>query len=169
MAGRAGRQVLEHPSPLTRSKGLFPMPKAEQNATTSHGVRRDLLAGFASMLLLVPSEAGANKAAELDGELIAACAEFGRLEAAYDVACRAEDRAPDGPAKDALLDQLDVLGDEQLAVYAAICAAPARTPEGLRAKAQALACWFAKAGDGVPCNREDQLAWSLVRDVLGWV
>lgn len=160
------------------------MPKAEQNAITSRPVRapdpngapplaaaarRDLLGAFASMLLLVPSEAGANKAAELDGELIAACAEFGRLEDAYDVACRAEDRAPEGPEKDALLDQLDVLGDEQLAVYAAICVAPARTPEGLRAKAEALSCWFQRGSDDTPCNHGDQLAWSLVRDVLGWV
>ncbi len=144
------------------------MPKAEQNATTPHAARCDLFAGFASMLLLVPSEAGASKAAELDGELIAACAEFGRLEDAYDVTCRAEDRAPDGPEKDALLDQVDALGDEQLAVYAAICTTPARTPEGLRAKAHALACWFAKSGDGTPCNHGDQLAWSLVRDLLGW-
>lgn len=144
------------------------MPKAEQNAITPHAARRDLFAGFASMLLLIPAEAGASKAAELDGELIAACAEFTRLEDAYDVACRAEDRTPEGPEKEALLDRLDVLGDEQLAVYAAICDAPARTPEGLRAKAGAVACWFAKSGDGTPCNHADQLAWSLVRDVLGW-
>ena len=94
------------------------MPKTEQNAATPHGARRDLLAGFAFMLLLVPAGVGASEAAELDGELIAACAEFGRLEAAYDVACRAEDRAPEGPEKEAPLDQLDVLGDKQLAVYA---------------------------------------------------
>ena len=133
------------------------MPKAEQNATTSrtvrapdpngappipHARRRELLGSFASMLLLVLSEAGASKVVELDGELIAACAEFGRLDDAYAVACRAEDCAPDGPEKDALSDQLYVLGDEQRGIYDALCDMPARTPEGLRARAQACSARF---------------------------
>lgn len=130
-------------------------------------VRRDLLGAFASMLLLLPVEAGASKAAELDGELIAACAEFGRLEAAHEVACRAEDRAPEGPDKDRLLEQVEAILNRQIEIYDALCDVPARTPEGLRAKAQALSSWFQKASNGTPSRHEDQLAWSLVRDIAG--
>ncbi len=153
--------------PLAPSGGAVRAPDPNGAPPIPHAARRGLLGGFASMLLLIPSEAGASKAAELDGELIAACAEFGRLEDAYDVTCRAEDRTPDGPEKEALDAQLDVLGDQQLQLYAMLCGMPARTPEGLRAKAEAVLCWLQKAPDGTPCNHGDQLTWSLVRDLLG--
>lgn len=101
--------------------------------------------------------------------MIAGCREFGRLEDAYEAAAQAESRASEGPEKDVLLDQLDVLGDQQLDLYATLCGMPARTPEGLRAKAEAVFCWFQKSSDGTPARHEDKLAWSLVRDVLGRV
>jgi hypothetical protein len=48
-----------------------------------HVARRGLIAG--SALLLVAGEAGASKAEELDGELIALCREFEEREAQFKV------------------------------------------------------------------------------------
>ncbi len=64
------------------STGMVFRPSVSDRAPSPHlpppvssAVRRDLFGGFASMLLLVPTEAGAIKAGELDRELLACCAE----------------------------------------------------------------------------------------------
>lgn len=49
-------------------------PDPHRPPPVSAAVRRDVLGDFAAMLLLAPVEAGAVKAAELDGELLACCA-----------------------------------------------------------------------------------------------
>ena len=98
-----------------------------------------LSAAVASLLLLAPVEAGASKAAELDAELLACCATAHRADQAADAVM---DRLDDVTLDDS--DMLDVLGRMQSqldAYFAAVERAaelPARTPEGLRAKAALL-------------------------------
>lgn len=56
---------------------------------TSDATRRDLFGAFSSMLLLVPIEAGASKAAELDGELLACCSDAEAIDARSNAICDA--------------------------------------------------------------------------------
>ena len=48
---------------------------------------------------------------------------------------------------------------------------PARSPDGIRAKAETVADWLAGGdrfnGPGCTCDQEEAVAWSLMRDLLG--
>ncbi|MCK8784146.1 hypothetical protein M0638_07120 [Roseomonas sp. NAR14] len=122
-------------------------PRGELALPRARASRRNALTGAgAALLLLAAVEAGAGKAAELDGELITASAEYTRLAAG---------RA----TSPALLRELE----ERIA------ALPARTPEGIRAKAEAAFLAMAAGGavaDG-PAGTDSWLPWSLVLDLTG--
>ena len=130
--------------------------------------RRDLLGGGASLLLLTAAAAGQAKAEELDGELIAAATEYARLEDQYCVLCLGEDELPE-PERSVCATQLAAISARQRELFDAMFDMPARTPEGLRAKALAALC---KVGDGdsnatQPISYDDNLTWSLLCDILG--
>lgn len=119
----------------------------------SAATRRTLFGGFASMLLLVPAEAGA----ELDGELIAVTREALSCEAETERLLSIDEDHPGIEGVSALL----------ATMYSRCCALPARTPEGLVAKATVLD--FLLIADG-PREGEispEFLARSLVEDILG--
>ncbi len=61
--------------------------------------------------------------------------------------------------------QVEVM-DQQEALRAVMAATPARTPEGLRAKAAALRAWMPSNADGTAGDDDDNLAWSLCSDLL---
>jgi hypothetical protein len=127
--------------------------------------RRAVLHGAcaATLTFMAAPAAGAAKAAELDGELIALIQEGTRL--------LQEPSPPMGPENPPTLAK--IMGPKPWdAVLAEAARMPARTPEGLRAKAAAVADMFA-LGDrrnGLPHwdrNGQYLIAWSLLRDLLG--
>ncbi len=128
----------------------------------SAAVRRDLFGDFASMLLLVPVEAGARKAAELDRELLACCAEAEASDRAATVCMDVVDAMhPDDPdITSALLAAHPVFVAYSDAIERA-AQLPARSPEGLRAKAALLLLHIRTEQD------HTALAASLARDVAG--
>ncbi len=119
-------------------------------------------AAFASLLLLAPVEAGASKATELDGELLACCAAARRADLASDAFMnRMDDMTLDDPA---VMDALARMRPQVDAYFGAVDRAaeiPARTPEGLQAKA-ALLLLHIRSGED-----HTMLAASLARDVAG--
>jgi hypothetical protein len=138
---------------------------------TARTTRRQVFGASAAMLLIGATEAGEAKAAELDGELIALCAESEWLEADYLRLCWASDwgHPKHGTAEQqAALAAFSAVGVRQQDVLAQIAALPARTPEGLGAKARAIHTFFGDSPpeEGLPCG--DAL-WSLVCDVAGRV
>lgn len=124
--------------------------------------RRDVLAGSVAALLLTATPATVPaKAAELDGELVALLNEGRAALAAWQA-------TPFNPATT----YAEHIGPKPWdAPLTAAAQLPAHTPEGLRAKAETAADWLA-GGDrscGLPhhCrNGEEQVAWSLLRDLL---
>jgi hypothetical protein len=136
-----------------------------------HPQRRNLFGAGAAMLLLGATEAGPAKAQELDGELLAACARFLQAEAKWrrlnDLVCAAETtfgvHAPEVGRAEA---ERDAHGLECHDAAAAVCLLPARTPEGLRAKAQAV---FAFYQPDPPEARSivGPAMWQLVCEVAG--
>jgi hypothetical protein len=124
--------------------------------------RRAVLHGACSATLTMmaaPAAAGSAKAAELDGELIALLDEARRL-------CREWQRPTSTPPTYTEITARPPW--DALIVQA--CAIPARTPEGMRAKAEAAHWWV--LGDGLSaCDRihtpQERLAVSLVTDLLG--
>ena len=127
----------------------------------SAATRRDLFGTMGAMLLLTAAEAGPAKAAELDGNLLALCNEAVALHEA------STDATDAIMATDPPLARLQSTAAWK-AVYARsatwheLCAEiadmPARTPEGLRAKAIVLRRVIAL---------EEPLVASLCRDLLG--
>ena len=127
--------------------------------------RRDLFGTMGAMLLLSAAEAGQAKAAELDGDLLACCA-------AFQEAMREHNAANYAPA---LTEERSLaLWQAKVATYDEVIRLPARTPEGLMAKARALQT--AMRSD-VPeylhntfddcAEPHERLADSLCRDLLG--
>jgi hypothetical protein len=100
-----------------------------------------------------------------DAELIALCAECLALEAAWeamDAPWRATVEVPPPQIEAAI----EANVTRQWEVVERIHTLPARTPEGLRAKAEAA--WpglCTKANGGPPMG--DRLVWSIVRDLTG--
>jgi hypothetical protein len=128
---------------------------------TPTGRRAVLTGASCAALLLAAPEAGATKAVEQDGELIALLDEARRL-------CREWQRPMSTPPT--LGEFLAPAPWEALMARAA--AIPARTPEGVRRKAEAAADWLAggdRAQGLIFLNRDGEalLAWSLLRDLLG--
>ena len=128
--------------------------------------RRQLFGSGAALLLMAPVASG--KAAELDGELLAVCAEFDALErqlnamhtgGANAIADHDERDAAQRPLQERQSDLLDRM-----------CELPARTPEGVLAKARSLDLWdkgqIEENGTADGYWDERMLA-SLMRDLLG--
>ena len=142
------------------------MSEASFTPTTPSAVRAAMcgrtFGSYSDLLLLIPAEAGAGKANELDAELLDCCD-----------AARAADRqaalAVDGfdmldldePAGLIALHSARPLVDAYFDAIDRATVLPARTPEGLRAKATLLLL-HSQADDDVAA-----LAVSLARDVAG--
>ena len=104
-------------------------PNPHQAPPVSVATRRDLFGTMGAMLLLTAAEAGPAKAAELDGELLADCADFETINRAhvasgYDASLSDAHCAAVSATRYGLLDR--------------ITRAVPRTPEGLVAKVQAV-------------------------------
>ncbi len=141
-------------------------PDPHQAPPVAAATRRDLFGAVGALLLLTAAEAGAAKAVELDGELLTACASLRLVDldlaaAEVDGRMEVEDMAP--------------VCDHRDAVLAAISRLPARTPEGLRCKAEALRATLAMDVPGAQAwgkweevaQPHEDLAMSLCRDLLG--
>ena len=131
--------------------------------------RRTLLGGSAASLLLVASAAGEVKADELDGELIRLCQDYIAVVRAGRAAVAAmplEQRRQHYTAASTAMIKGEDSAQDILARR--IGAIPARTPEGLRAKARALN-WRWGGDDARPFGilDGDPLLASLLGDVLG--
>ena len=136
--------------------------------------RRDLAAGGIAMLVLAAAAAGADKAQEMDGALLAAVAEL-RERDAENEKLKLILRGPIGEDSDRahkycdefLWDRLDELVDT-------IINLPAKTPEGIRGKAWALELWLNREVPNFIDEKFEDcaesphlLAMSLARDILG--
>ena len=131
--------------------------------------RRDLFGTMGALLLLTAAEAGPAKAAELDGDLLSLCDEAMAIEGESDrlwQACRDVVSTRHSPAWAAYEAHTDATQAHLHDLLRQAAATPARTPEGLRAKARiALAV--------APCEAHDdpdpweRVTFSLCRDVLG--
>ncbi len=159
---------LVKPTGEPASRLLNRAPNPHQAPPVSIATRRDLFGTMGAMLLLTAAEAGPAKAAELDGELLACCAEL-----------QAADRDLAAAEADASVDVEDIgpFCDRRDTLVAAVTALPARTPEGLRCKAEALRATLAADVPGAQPNGfwdevaqpHERLAMSLCRDLLGRV
>ncbi len=124
--------------------------------------RRDLFGTMGALLLLTAAEAGPAKAAELDGELLACCAEAHAIDQAADRWADLALAAPAGSAREQELWDLAQVGMPRFHDLAAqVTAIQPRTPEGLRAKAK-LALSYTEEGG----NHYD-IAVAVLRDVCG--
>ena len=124
----------------------------------AHTSRRQLFGASAAMLLLGSVGAGEGKAAELDGELLRLEAQLQAKNAEQDAFPHADDGS-NWPAFEALQEEFWTIADQ-------IEAIPARTPEGLQAKARAVLVVRQNL-----TNEEDNPLWEqtagLIRDLLG--
>jgi hypothetical protein len=122
--------------------------------------RRDLFGSAAALLLLAAPAAGPAKAQELDGDLLDLVAEFHDLHAELDRLAASD--APD--------DAYDAVNEDWLAVLEEAIALPARTPEGLRAKASLfLPAMRNMVADPPFAEVGHRLAHALVVDITGGV
>ena len=110
---------------LNTTRALHP----HQAPPISIATRRTLFGTMGAMLLLSAAEAGSDKATELDGELLACCAGFHEANRAS-VAFNYD---PDPSDEKSIR-----LSDNREALLERLIDLPARTPEGLMAKAAAL-------------------------------
>jgi hypothetical protein len=169
MLGKDGtKEALTLPPRLTKKQGSDPMSKATFRtipvaaaspppaATLERAVtRRDLVAGGIAMLVLAAAAAGVDKAQELDGELLALCNEACDIHAG---SIRIEDeyeaRGLRIPFETVIYPRTARWHD----LCAEIAETPARTPEGIRAKARVLADVIAL---------DEPMVASLCADLLG--
>ena len=132
-------------------------PDPHQAPPVAAATRRDLFGTMGALLLLSAAEAGSAKALELDRELLACCQEADALEARSNALTR-------GLPIDASLPvwkEADRLDDQAYDLRDRVVDLPARTPEGLQAKAQLVVSRLEANGLAT------ELALSLARDVLG--
>jgi hypothetical protein len=123
--------------------------------------RRQLVGAGAALLLLAPAAIGTTKAAEIDGKLLRLCADLER----WDRKRQQRDREFQAGIDHTEEETDAVLGPWWDAVDA-IAATPARTPEGIRAKADAarrgiIGCF------GDERQQVTVLVASLLTDMLG--
>jgi hypothetical protein len=157
--------IIDDAKALARRVPRAPDPAAPP--PVSIATRRDLFGTVGAMMLLTAAEAGQAKAAELDGDLLALCAEAGELDKETD---RLYDIFTEGvvgsPVESAAYAQLHAVNGRWHETIRAIAAMPARTPEGLRAKA-------AMTLAAMPQEQKDDpdpfvlVAMSLFDDMLG--
>ena len=128
--------------------------------------RRDAAAGGLAMLVLAATAAGADKAQELDGKLLALCDEFHANRTETDAIWKDNSPLDGGPAaarSEALSDRYHELREE-------LAELPAKTPEGIAAKARVILTEFQGEDDANFWGQYDArgaLALSLARDLLG--
>ena len=142
---------------------------ASAAAARHHPARRDLFGFGAAMLLLVAPAAGAAKAEELDGRLIAAAAAF---QAAEDRLAWIDAHPlglpcghPENTAQEAEVAELCGVWDD--AVHEAAEVEP-RTPEGLRLKGRIACAAVKRDRDGCVQSRStDAQLRALARAVAG--
>ncbi len=145
------------------------MSEASRRNTTS---RRDIAAGGIAMLVLAAAAAGTDKAQELDGELLELSRESAELSTELD---RINDMICDLPRRGGDAHPLRVrelqASDRFCELRELIADLPARTPEGIQAKARVVLAEF--DGDDeyeqYPGQYDPRgaLALSLARDILG--
>ena len=122
---------------------------SRRSVQVPRAARRQLLGSLSSMLLLSATEAGAAKAQELDGELLAAVAALRRAGVELD---RVNNRrlGPDVSANDPQSLGLDAEVDAANAAWAqaafALADCSPRTPEGLHAMLGAAHAAFEQEG-----------------------
>ncbi len=141
-------------------------PDPHQAPPVAAATRRDLFGTMGALLLLTATEAGSAKAAELDGELLSAGASL--CQADRDLAAAEADGRM-------AVEDMGPLCDHRDGLLAAISKLPARTPEGLRCKAEALRATLAIDVPGAQpygkweeeAQPHEKLAMSLCRDLLG--
>ncbi len=152
--------LVEPASSMARAPTQAPDPQLPP--PLSAAARCELAKRMGAVLFLEAVEAGASKAAELDGELLDCCA---AAHGADRVSGIFMDRMSDMTLDDPVV--LDSLARMRPAVHTYFDAVdraaelPARTPEGLRAKA-ALLLLHIRSGED-----HTMLAGSLARDVAG--
>ena len=137
--------------------------------TRRHVGRRDAAAGGLAMLVLAAADAGSAKAQELDGELLALCREFDETIPAVIRVEDEMDALPFNHPHAATLDaEVKAVVRRRWELREAITDTPARTPEGLMAKAK-VALWELRDGDPEegPTYGNSTVAWSLARDIAG--
>ena len=142
--------------------------------TTMTTTRRDIAAGGLVTLLLASTAAGSAKAEELDEALIAAVTELRQRDAEHQ-GLKPIMGGPDAAEADRAWSYCDeTLWPRQNELIETITGTPARSPEGLRAKALALELWLNRevpvfVGETFEDRAEapDLLAMSLARDVMG--
>ena len=144
------------------SMALSPVRPAEPPLppVMSTSSRRELTGRMAAVLFLEAAEAGADKAAELDDELRDCCAAAHGADLASETFMdRIGDMTLDDPATLDALARMRPAVDAYFAAVERATEIPARTPEGLRAKA-ALLLLHLRSGED--CTA---LAGSLACDV----
>lgn len=128
--------------------------------------RRDAAAGGVAMLVLAAAAAGQPKAAEQDGELIKLCHEFKRLNQETDRLGLMGDDLPFADPERAALDaKIRPMVDRIHAMRGEISDIPARTPEGVLAKAK-VALMDLVPGEQWPDDNSQWLAISVLDDLL---
>ena len=147
------------------------MPKASRAFTTppprdGSASRRDLAGAFGALMLLAPLAAGAVKAAEIDGELLTAFAEWHPFEQERLALMRADDSTAEWD------ERFETMSGPWHEGMSAIMALSARTPEGIRAKATVMRALLENhvghTGMIHDCaTPSEAFAWSLVTDMLG--
>ncbi len=140
-------------------------PNPHQAPPVSAATRRDLFGTMGALLLLIAAEAGTAKAAELDGEILACCRDF----------CVVHDRCLASDQTSTWCDEeMDAIAEDRRSILRRLGSLTARTPEGLRAKAEVLRIVMDyDVGSQIVDTFEDlaqpheRLAMSLCRDLLG--
>ncbi len=148
------------------------MPKANQDdITTPQTKRRQLFGAGAALLLLAPDAAGSTKAAELDGDLLTLCAEYGIAAAERETLDDGIVLATTGEREDYYTRCLDYALGRCNTLRDRVTAISSRTLQGVKAKATVLRdeldMMHATEIEGGDAEPEIALAWSLVNDILG--
>jgi hypothetical protein len=147
--------------------GRAPDPHAPPPLSAS--TRRSAFGQMGAALLLVAPAAGDAKAAELDGELLALCGEYvamQRDERACVAAMTLDESRAFHAASTSAMFRDEPAPDELL--LQRIGRLPARTPEGVRAKARVLVWFYGGNDDRMPhAFRQDRVLVSLLGDLAG--
>ncbi len=166
IAGRSSAAVLRLATPLPAPAPVVPFPlrgkpvpapDPDQPPPIPNACPADILREAGVLFLLAPTEAGQDKAEELDGDLLACCAEAHGL----DIQARTlADRIAAVPKdSDVALAAFTIEDYRDAIAHAARL--PARTPEGLQAKAHLLLLDLRSGQHTIALSR------SLATDVAG--
>lgn len=131
--------------------------------------RRDAAAGGIAMLVLAAAAAGQAKAEELDGELIALCKEYHRIEDRARAIDHLADASIGSPENARWEEIIHPLIERRHEIRFDISNLTARTPEGLQAKARVVLADLTAGADDrfISYDPQQALGHSLARDILG--